>query len=512
MNRTLFPQSFCQDATGSVIMKGRSRKSFPLILGEVMVTCLLRVAVLSLFGCALLAAWPACAQDTRGTWQEAVRLLDSTSPADTVAAISKLEAIVSAEHTIAPPPAALTTLALLQLRQQDYEAAAGTLKRLSEQYTPAQLQARRGAILRMSLIVALAREDAASAEAAFKDLVRSLASEQGDPIDQKLIATSIGTTVGMLGVARAKSPITSRVLQIGSDQMLMSKLRGVGVHYQAAHENSIERTQALVAHLVRIEKDGIDAVAAELAQRQEALKQRSSELLEQKELTGEVIRNTREQVDQNTHDIRKLAGDINRINLQLRQPTPGHPGPKRPAPRPLPSRLSIPVDEFEIINDYDTVVQNGQTVRVPVTRQVRRPQSEIDYERNRIYNQMRGEYDRAVSEYRAYDADYNQRMASWIGEDQRRRQELNKDKADLEIKRNDLVAANKAINDDKKESAKDLKVKRTAAEQEEFEVELLSIAVQAYRDGKPHSAFRPQHFEPLNWTQEKVLLQKETSR
>ncbi len=80
-------------------------------------------------------------------------------------------------------------------------------------------------------------------------------SGQGDSIDHKLIATTIGTTVGMLGVARANSPLNARVLQIGSDQMLLSKLRGVGIHYQAAYENSHERTDALVANFVRIEKE-----------------------------------------------------------------------------------------------------------------------------------------------------------------------------------------------------------------------------------------------------------------
>ncbi len=110
------------------------------------------------------------AQDMRGPWQEALRLVDSASPADIVAAISKLEAVVSTEHTVAPPPGALTTLALCQLRQQDYDAAARTLKRLATEYTAAQLQPRRGALLRMSLIVALAREDAAAADTISKTL------------------------------------------------------------------------------------------------------------------------------------------------------------------------------------------------------------------------------------------------------------------------------------------------------------------------------------------------------
>lgn len=85
---------------------------------------------------------------------------------------------------------------------------------------------------------------------------------------------------------------------------------------------------------------------------------------------------------------------------------------------------------------------------------------------------------------------------------------MNNEKAELEVKRNNLVEANKAIKDEKKDTTKDLSIKRNETEQDEFEVELLDIAVQAHRTGQPHAAFRPQHFEPLNWTQEKILLQK----
>lgn len=457
-----------------------------------------------------ILAWNilAPAQDVGGTWQDAIRLLDSASTADIVAAIDKLESLQAPDHTLGAPPTAQTALALLHLRQHDYEAAAKTLKQLSSRFAPPQLQARRGAILRMNLIVALEREDATAADAAFKDLVRMVVTGQGDPIDSKLNAMVIGSTVAMLGVDRARSPIDVRVLRIGNEQMQISKLRGVEVNFQAAFETSNERTETLVKHFLRIDKEGVESVAGELEQRLSALKQRASELQEQKELTGEVIRNTREQVDQNTQDIRQLAKDINAVNLKLRQPTPGHPGPKRSPPPPLPSLFSIPVDEYETRNDYDTIFQNGQSVRVPVTRQVRRAQSEIDRDRNQILNRLREERNRAMAEYQVYETQYNSRLTSWIGEDQRRRQELNDEKAEKEVKRNDLLAANKAINDDKKDSAKDLRLKRTETEQEEFEVQLLDIAVQAFRSGKPQSAFRPTHFESLNWTQEKVLLQK----
>ncbi len=456
-----------------------------------------------LFGLAAIYA-----QDTRGTWHDALRLMDSSSQADLTAAIDKLRPSLDGDRTVPPPAEALITLAMCQLRQEDYSAADNTLKRLNTIYPSSSLTLRRGAVLRLNLVTALVREDAAAADAAFKDIVRLVIAEQSDPIDLKLNAAAIGTVVGMLGVKRAQSPISARVLQIGSDQITLAKTRGVATSYLAAFEESNERTEALVANLERIDKEGFDTVVANLEQRQAALKQKANELLEQKELTGEVIRNTREQEEQNTRDIRQLTRDINRITSDMAKPTPGHPGPKRSPPPPLPAARFIPVDEFETITDYDYVQQNGQSVRIPVSRQVRRPQAEIDREQDRIYRRLRDEHDRAMADYRTYETTYANLLANWQAEDVRRRKQLSADKAKLEAKRTDLQAANKAINDDKKDSTKELRLKRSAAEQEEFDVELLAIAVDAYRQGKPHQAFRPPHYAALNWTQEKVLLQK----
>ena len=473
-----------------------------------MVTYLARIVTLTVVLGFIVEPHCAKAQDTRGSWQDAVRLVDSGSPADIAAAIDKLQPLVAADRALPPPAIALTTVAMCQLRQQDYEAAAKMLERIARENTAAQQGLLRGANLRMSLLVALVRDDAATADSAFKDLVRMVVAAQGDPVDFKLNAHVIGTVVGMLSFERAKSPVAVRILKIGNDQLMSNRMHGIATQYQSALEIATERAEALVANLARIDKEGLDAVVADLEQRQQVLKQRANELKEQKELTGEVVRNTREQFDQNTRDMRQLAGSINRINQQLRQPTPGHPGPKRAPPPPLPSPRSIVVNEFEVVDDYEYVQRNGQSVRVPVTRQVRRSQSEIDRERNFVYERMRDEFNRNINDYRAYEATYNASLASWSTEDQRRRRELNDEKADLELKRNNLAEANKSIKIEKKDSAAELRVKRTEAEQEEFDVELLEIAVDAARSGSPHNAFRPQHFESLNWTLEKVLLQK----
>ncbi len=174
---------------------------------------------------------------------------------------------------------------------------------------------------------------------------------------------------------------------------------------------------------------------------------------------------------------------------------------QRPPPPPLPSIHSIPVEEYagKRLRHH---LSERSACSCAGTRQVRRPQFEIDRDRDRIYNRMRDEHTRLMADYRSYDTDYNKRLTSWRARTTPAHRAEQRE-GGTEVKRNQLVEANKAIKDDQKDSTKDLSAKRTETEQEEFEVELLNIAVQTIRAGKPHSAFRPRYFESLNWTQEK---------
>ncbi|MCC6507981.1 MAG: hypothetical protein IT423_02665 [Pirellulaceae bacterium] len=451
---------------------------------------------------------PLFAQTSKTTWQDGLRLIDSPSPADVVAAASLLDQALQAKRVPAAfVPTATTALAICQLRQGESAKASQTLKLIHSQYSPAQLEKVRGTLLRATFIAALNDGDAATAENAYKDLVRLVVVETSDSLDLRAAAHTIGVAGGMLDNDRAQSPIDARVMAIGREQMQISKLHGVATGYQSAYEQASERAAALLANFQLIEQQGLESFASTHAARTSAMKERLEQLQSQKQLTNEVVRNTREQIDQNTLDVRNLAKDIAAINAKLRQATPGHPGPKRPAPPPPPSRRSLLVDEFETRTEFEYIFQNGQQIRTPVTRTVRRPQYEIDRERDRIYDRIMDDYDRAQQDYRRYESTYSQSLASWTDTDQRRRNELNEDKAEAEAKRSQLIAANKEIDAEKKDSAKELRLKRTEQEQEEFELQMQDIALTAWRTGQLHLAFRPPNFELVQWLQERVLLQ-----
>lgn len=439
-------------------------------------------------------------------WRDGLKLIDTSSPADIMAARSILEQAGKKERL---PAAAQCTLALCHLRQEEPGEALKALAEHASAYTAAEQETTRGLALRINLVAALMLEDASAAELAFKDLVRLVVAEKADQLDLRLAAHSIGSTVAMLEIDLAKSPIPAKALAIGSERMLVSKVRGVEAAYRAAYGEDSERAGALMQSFELIADKGLDFVTADNAVRQATLKSRVLELDEQKKFTSEIIRNTQDQIDQNTLDQRKLAKEISALSAKERQPTPGHPGPKAPPPPPPPRRSTINVEEYEIRTDYEYFNdQNGQQIRRPVTRQVRRPQYEIDRERDAVYSGFLRDYEHQMADYRQYDTTYKAGLASWSEADRRRRQELSDKKAEAEARRAELIADSQEFKEEKKDSARQLKGKRTAQQQEEFELQIQSEALAAFQSGKTYTAFRPPHFSTILWSQEKVLLQR----
>lgn len=445
------------------------------------------------------------ASPTGAPWREGLKLIGSASPADVAAAESILEQANKKERL---PPAALAALALCHLRQESPGEALAVLAERAARYSPEELESTRGTALRIALVAALMKNDAAAAELAFKDLVRLVVAEKSDSLDLRLAAHAIGSTVAMLEADVAKSPIPANVLAIGTGRMLQSNVRGVEAAYQAAYAVDNETAVALVQKLELIATKGFDVVAADNAARLAAVEARVAELNEQKKATSEIIRNTQEQIEQNKLDQRKLSKEIASLTAQSRAPTPGHPGPRPLPPTPPPRRNSIAVEQYETRTDYENYYRDGQQVRVPVTRQVRRPQYEIDRERDAIFDRLIHEYDLRIEAYRRVETVYQNALASWTDADKRRRSELSEKRAELEARRTELVADSQVSKDEKNDSARALKGKRTAQEQEQFELQIQSLAINAFQAQKIHTAFRPPHYTTLVWPQEKVLLQR----
>jgi len=440
-------------------------------------------------------------------WREAIQWLDSDSAADWTAAEDILRQS-SASGSL--PPEACGTMALFRLRQQAPLEALAQVTGLAQQHTPEQLEPTRALVLRVQLAAALASQQDSLAAQAFKDLVRMIVAAQADPLELQLSAHCLGTVVGMLSSSQAQAPITQRDLEIARQCLLDSKVPKVVATFSQAEAHAYEQTQELERQLVLIAKHGLDSQTAVYQAQEIRLRQEQSELAEQKELTGETLRNAKEMLAQNIRDRRKLEQQIYQLQVQLRQPTPGHPGPKRTPPATPPSRTSIVVDEYELRTEYESISQAGKTVVVPVTRQVRRPLVDINRQRDEIYQSILREYDQASRDYQQYLRTYEQALKSWNEIDRARRDKLTKDKTQAEAQRDALLAESQAIQADKASVAKDMVTARTAQEQERFEWTMLGLALTAAKTQTLASLFRPPHYELLRWSQEKASLQRHT--
>lgn len=451
-----------------------------------------------------LSCRPACLA-AEPAWRDGLKLLDSSSPADIAAAEHLL---LQATKAGAVPAEAFCTLALVQLRREKPAEALAALAQRTTRYGSDELKSTAALALRIKLYAALEIGDRDQADNAFKDLVRQIVAQSGDAIDLRFSAVSIGVVVAMLEAELAESPISKRDLKIASECMLQSTVPGVAVAFTSAHQQASEQTAELARQFLLINERGIEAIAAENAARLQSLDVTLAQLAEQKELAAEIFRNAREQTEQNTRDRRKVDRLIASIQAELRKPTPGHPGPQRRAPPPPPPPSSIFVNEYEIRTQIEYQNQNGQLVGIPVTREYRRNQSDIDYERDAKYQRVQQDYQRVQADYDRYLATYNQALKNWNEADGKRRQELGNQMAGAEAQRAELSAESERLKSEKSAAAEAVVRKRTAREQEEFELELQAIALAAARAQKPAMAFRPRHFPVLSWSQEKALLQR----
>lgn len=466
------------------------------------------VLVLAVLAGAVFGPTPAVADghlERADSFFEGLKLLDSASAADVVAAESMLrEAIASGDASAET----LCTLAMLRLRQGEARDAIELLERRSSSLNQDALAATQGLALRIDLCASLMTDDGPRAIAAFRNCVRHVVAAQADPVDLRYSAITVGVVVAMLEGHLAESKIPLRDLQIGRDCMLDSRVSGVGTAYASAYAEAHERAEELERQFEEIAARGIDAVAAENQARLAELDRSVDALSAQKELTSEIFRNARELTQQNTRDRRKLESQIAAIDMKLRQATPGHPGPQRPAPPPPPPRVSIQVEEIETRTQWETILRDGQLVPILVTRQFRRPQADIERDRDRQYERVLSDYQRIRDEYDRYAENHRQALESWTQADRSRRQALNEQRAAAETRRAELAAETDALKQQRRETAQQTSKLRNQKDQEAFEVELQSLALAAAGQQQIASAFRPPHFAVLSTTQEKALLQR----
>ncbi len=449
----------------------------------------------------------------KASWIEGLKLLDSAEAADWAAGENMIrQALQNGERSVE----AYAVLALLRLRQSDPEDALQWIDQARKSQV-LETSESAGVLLRAELCASLTLEDKERSTQAFKDIARRIyaanriAAQDAkaiDALDLRCSAHTLGITVAMLEPPQAESVLAGRDIQIASQCALGSNVSGVATTYEAAFALANKNVLEITKHLQAIAKHGADKVRADLETKQAELKQLLEEAAQQEQVATEFNRNTREQVDQDSADRRKLTREIRELDAQRANLSPGHPGRLRAAPPLPPPSSSIYVQEYEIRTVYEERVVNGQVIRVPVTREVRRPQYEIDRERNERYSLVMRDYENARREYDAYVANYQNALRTWQEVENRRLKDLDDRKSAASAKVSELDAEKKALESERSAAAKEVVAIRNAREALQFEIKWMQLVLDAVAQQKVGKLFRPDHFPLINWSIEKARLQR----
>ncbi len=441
------------------------------------------------------------ASDQNNAWFDAVKLLDHPLMEEAKRGETFLRQELGRSET---PVEAAWALALFCIKRNDWTAADKVLKAIDTGY-PNPPMSVLAAIERVKLSVALYQEDATTAEVAFKKLAHATSNTKLAKEDRQLNAASIGSIVGMLEVDSSRSPIPLAMLNQVREILTDIKKDDINPQFQFGYQSSQSKADLLAEKLVLLETQGIDTIQSEL-QRMKLDRESQSQLVEDAEEALRLAKlNTEEQMKANRVSIKQIQTNVAKLERNWKAPTPGHPGPEKPAPV-KPKLTSIVVDEFEYRNE--TVIETdstGKQIRRTRSVPVRRPQAEIDRERDFQYARLMDIYRIYKSEFDETIAKYRNVLAVWTKADQDRREKLQEEKREGLQKASELDKQIDALEAERTASVKMLTEMRKKLKEFENEEEALTEVIRTAAMQTPERSFRPGFFET-------IFIQKEKSR
>jgi hypothetical protein len=442
--------------------------------------------------------------DVDSKWLDAVKLLDHSSVEDAKRGETLLRQELAQIET---PVEAAWALALFCIKRDDWVAADKVLKAIGTRYPNPPMPVL-VAVERIKLSVALHLEDATAADIALKKIANATSNTVVSKEDRQLNAASIGAIIGMLEDDVASSPISLEMLDQLQVALRAVKQDDISPQFQFAYQSSRSKAGLLAEKLAKLETVGIDAIQSELQQIAIDREAHSQSVKDAEEALRLAKINADEQTKANRVSIKRLQAYVAKLEQNWKVPTAGHPGPEKPGPV-KPQKSSIIVDEFEYKNE--TVTETDSTGnRVQRTRSVRtrRPQREIDRERDFQYARLMDIYRLQKAEFDEYIVKYRNVLGAWIQADRDRRDKLQDDK------RNSLQQAselNKQIDEmeaDRIASAKEVTEMRRRLKEIESEEAVLAEVVRTAATQKPEQSFRPGFFETIFVEKEKSRLVK----
>ena len=438
------------------------------------------------------------------TWVDATRLLDSQSVQELQRGEAWLRQALAKEET---PVEAAWALALFCVKRDDLSAVDRVIKAVAQRYPELPLPVAI-AIERLKVTVALAQENVAEAESAMKRLANVTTSKVISKEDQQLNAVCIGTLIAMLDTDMAQSPLSQETFDLAKKAIPSLNNSAISSQFEKAYEFSKALAKSLSIKFETINQTGIESVKTEQISLTKRYAELSKTFDDAEEEHKSTKRNADDQSKANRVSIKRLQAFVTQLEKNWKIVTPGHPGPMRPAPE-MPIKSKVYVDETETRYETTTVTDaNGNRVQKQTRKEVRRPQTEIDRERDQKYAGLLQAFNANRAEYDRYLVRYQDAFATWSQADRDRRETMKKEKEDS---LQQAASLDKQIDDleaEKVDGGKQITAMRAQLKQLKLECDSVAEVLRATAIQKPQSSFRPGFFETIFVDQEKSRLLK----
>lgn len=430
------------------------------------------------------------ASSNRRSVIDALRTLDSPNAADLGWVAPFLE------KTLVDDPSnslASTTLALKQIRDQDFEAALKTLQDADEKTYGGITRSTNG---KVRLLCAINLNDEVLANKLFVALVDATQKESISLAVRKSYGQWLGELIGIIESPSARSPIAKASIAKAKKTLLASSEVALSESFSNQHNVSKQKAARIEAILAKHQELGEDEFEASRLELEKQIGQMEADL------SGE-IKEKRDFADENNAATKSVRLSIASNRERLRafeqdwsRPTAGQPFP---VPVPIaPQREWIFVDLFQF--RWVTAMVNGRFTEYQI--QERRPSWDIETERDAIFQSQMASYNSQLALYRTYQKS----LAEWNKLDSNRRSQLQKQRQDIDNEHANLRGQLAQLEKERKENRGGLvPVKKSIAELKD-ELQTIEDVQKAVALRMPHLALRPIKIAPWLISDEKNRL------
>jgi predicted nucleic acid-binding Zn-ribbon protein len=381
-------------------------------------------------------------------------------------------------------------MAIAQFRSQEFDKAVVSLDRANTQI------ALRTTAGKFKLLCAINTDDKELANKLFGHLVDASQRESTPIATRKSYCEWLGEIIGTLDSAEAKSPIDEQELANAKKSLLGLAEKGLSSAFGDQYDIARAKADRTRQTLARFNEMGRDAAV----QSNQAATMRIAKLeadLDEATMKARELSNEQEATLKSLRiQLASVRNSLSALDAEWNLVTPGMPGQMVTPIPPRRELIYVNLYQTRLISEY----RNGRYYEYQI--QERRPQWDIETERNSIFESQMATYSSQNSLYQQNQRD----LAAWRQRDDERRRDISDRRQELENNasqvRTQIEIVNSAMkgngggNGDIKKEIAELKLGIKAMEE----------VIRAADAGKPHMVLRPTRIDPWLITEEKKRL------